>query len=193
MAQILKQEITKFVNLTEEQIHDFSDAFTIKNIPKKKYVLQSGEICRFEGFVIKGLFKIYHINDLGKEHIIYFASEGWWLLDAKSFYSQTPSELYMQAIEDSEVLMINKADKEKIIDRIPELNKMYRLVLEHITATLQNRFIVKSGKTAEERYTEFLETFPQLNNRLTNIQIAAYLDIAHETVSKIRNSITKGK
>ncbi len=172
---------------------DFCGLFQKKSIKKKEFLLREGEICKFEGFVTKGLFRVYHIDNNGFEQVLYFAIENWWITDMDSFTNEKPSNLYIEALEDSEVLLISKKDKEFAYENLPKIEKLFRIMTQKTHIALQRRIIDNLSKTADQRYIDFIEKYPQLFQRLTNLHIAAYLGISHEFLSKIRkkNSIKK--
>ena len=111
MKELLKQNITNHIALSDEEMEIFCDLFRPKTILKKDFLLRKGEICKFEGFVTKGLFRVFHIDNNGDEQILYFAIENWWVADIDSFTNEQPSQLFIEALEDSEVLLISKKDK----------------------------------------------------------------------------------
>ena len=151
--------------------------------------MREGEVCKFEGFVTKGLFRVYHIDNNGFEQVLYFAQENWWIADIDSFTNEKPSQLYIQALEDSEVLLISKKDREFAFNNIPKIEKLFRIMTQKTHIALQRRMIDNLSKTANQRYIDFIEKYPKLFQRLTNVQIAAYLGISHEFLSKIRRKI----
>jgi CRP-like cAMP-binding protein len=189
MTELLKQNIASHVFLSEKETESFCDLFEQKLIKKKSFLLREGEVCRFEGFVTKGIFRIYHIDKTGAEQILYFAIENWWITDIDSFTTEKPSQLFIEALEDSEVLLISKKDKEFAYENLPKIEKLFRVMTQKTHVALQRRMIDNLGKTADQRYLDFTEKYPQLHQRLSNLQIAAYLGISHEFLSKIRNKI----
>ncbi|CAM4255085.1 Crp/Fnr family transcriptional regulator [Flavobacterium terrigena] len=189
MIDFLKQNITKHISLSDKELTDFCSLFQSKIIKKKSFLLREGEICKFEGIVIKGLFRVYHIDNNGFEQVLYFAMENWWITDMDSFTNEKPSHLYIEALEDSEVLLISKQDKEFAYTNISKIEKLFRVMTQKTHIALQRRMIDNLSKTADQRYAEFIEKYPQLYQRLTNLQIAAYLGISHEFLSKIRKKI----
>ena len=122
---------------------------------------------------------------------MYFAIEDWWVADVDSFTNSKPSQLNIQALENSEVLLISKQNKEKLYQEIPEIEKLFRIMSQKNLVALQRRMIDNLSKTADQRYLDFLAKYPKITQRLTNIQIAAYLGVSPEFVSKIRRKITK--
>jgi len=193
MTKQIKQNIVKHIALSEEETEAFCSLFHQKLIGKKSFLLRAGEVCRFEGFVNKGLFRVYHIDQSGFEQILYFATENWWITDIDSFTNGIPSQLYIEAIEDSEVLLISKKDKEFAYSNLPKIEKLFRVMTQKTHVALQRRMIDNLSKTADQRYLDFMEKYPEIFQRLSNLQIAAYLGISHEFLSKIRKKIAGKK
>jgi len=189
MTELLKQNIARHISLSENEIASFCNLFQQKLIKKKNFLLREGEVCKFEGFVTKGIFRVYHIDKSGAEQILYFAIENWWITDIDSFTTETPSQLFIEALEDSEVLLISKKDKEFAYTNLPQIEKLFRVMTQKTHVALQRRMIDNLSKTADQRYLDFIEKYPQLHQRLSNLQIAAYLGISHEFLSKIRNKL----
>jgi len=189
MTELLKQNIAQHISLSENETEAFCNLFQQKLIKKKSFLLREGEVCKFEGFVTKGTFRVYHIDKRGAEQILYFAIENWWITDIDSFTNEKPSQLFIEALEDSEVLLISKKDKEFAYANLPQIEKLFRVMTQKTHVALQRRMIDNLSKTADQRYLDFIEKYPQLHQRLSNLQIAAYLGISHEFLSKIRNKI----
>ncbi|SHJ73951.1 cAMP-binding domain of CRP or a regulatory subunit of cAMP-dependent protein kinases [Reichenbachiella agariperforans] len=193
MTELLKQNILNHITLSPKEIDSFCNLFNQKEVQKKHFLLREGQLCKFEGFVIKGLFRVYHVDSNGFEQVLYFAKENWWITDIDSFTNEKPSQLYIQALENSEVLLISKKDKEFSYNNIPEIEKLFRVMTQKTHIALQRRMIDNLSKTADQRYLDFIEKHPNLFQRLTNLQIAAYLGISHEFLSKIRRKIASKK
>ena len=190
---IFEQNIAKHIALTELETAGFCSLFKPKKVKKKDFILRAGQVCKFEAFVTKGLFRVYHIDQNGFEQVLYFAMEDWWITDMDSFTNQRPSQLFIEALEDSEVLLISKKDKEFAYENIPTIEKLFRIMTQKTHIALQRRMIDNLSKTADQRYIDFIEKYPGLSQRLSNIQIAAYLGISHEFLSKIRKKISLKK
>ncbi|MCH3885991.1 Crp/Fnr family transcriptional regulator [Tenacibaculum aquimarinum] len=189
MTELLTQNILNHITLSKKELDNFCNLFNQKKVQKKHFLMREGDICKFEGFVTKGLFRVYHIDSNGFEQVLYFAQENWWITDIDSFTNETPSQLYIQALEESEVLLISKKDKEFAYINIPKIEKLFRVMTQKTHIALQRRIIDNLSKTADQRYIDFIEKYPTLFQRLTNVQIAAYLGISHEFLSKIRRKI----
>jgi CRP-like cAMP-binding protein len=162
-----------------------------KNIKRRQFILQEGDVCRYYTFVISGCFKMYEVDKNGIDHIIQFASENEWIVEIGSFYSNKPSRLYIEAIEPSSVLQIEKPNLLYLYTNFPKFDRNFRVIIENKVVDLENRVLQTISSTAEERYQSFLEQYPKLSNRLPNTQIASYLGITPEFLSKIRNNIAK--
>lgn len=193
MTDILKQNISKHISLSEKELSDFCSLFKSKTIKKKEFLLRERETCKFEGFVTKGLFRVFHIDSNGFEQVLYFAIENWWITDIDSFTNEIPSQLFIEALEDSEVLLISKKDKKFAYENLPKIEKLFRVMTQKTHVALQRRMIDNLSKTADQRYLDFIGKYPQLHQRLSNLQIAAYLGISHEFLSKIRKKISLKK
>lgn len=190
LYELLKENIKKYTRFSDEELKTYCSYFKPKSVSKKEFLLKQGEKCGFEGFVTKGCFRLFSIDQEGDEHVLYFAATDWWITDVDSFTNQTPAYLSIQALEDSEVLVIGKADKERLYNEMPKVEKLFRIMTQKTLVALQRRLIQNHRFTAEERYDYFISTYPEIARKLTNRQIAAYLGITHEFVSKIRKKIS---
>ncbi|WP_326983399.1 Crp/Fnr family transcriptional regulator [Chryseobacterium sp. MYb264] len=193
MFEKLYQNISLRVRFSEEEFKHFSAPFEHKKFKKREVVLSEGEYCLFEGFVISGCFKVYFLNEEGFEQTLYFAVENWWIVDLDSLINNVPSTLNIEALEDSEVLMISKKEKNRLYETMPQVEKLFRIMNQQTSISLQRRILSLMNKTADRRYLEFLEKYPTLEQRLTQQQVASYLGISHEFLSKIRKRIVLGR
>lgn len=154
-------------------------------------LLRAGEVCKFEGFVNKGCFRIYYLDEKGLESVLYFAIEGWWITDIDSFTNQTASILNIEALEDSEVLLITYPYKNALYEELPKVEKLYRIMTQKTHTALQRRMISSISKTADERYLEFIAKYPFMEQRLSQQNLAGYLGISPEFMSKIKKKIAR--
>ena len=193
MKELLLKNTANHISFTALEEQQFLNLFNTRHIKKKDFLLREGEICTFEGFVNKGLFKTFHYDERGFEQILNFPMEDWWVGDIDSFTNQRPSQYSIQALEDSEIFFINKEDKEWLYVNVPKVEKLFRIMSQKALISLHRRLSENLKKTADQRYLDFVESRPKLAQRLTNLQIAAYLGISHELVSKIRSKFSTKK
>jgi CRP-like cAMP-binding protein len=193
MFELLRKNIEKHLTISDEDFRQFTAPFYLQKLAKKQFLLREGQICKFEGFVNKGCLRVYYLDEHGLERVLYFAVEGWWVTDIDSFTNNVPSILNIEALEDSEVLLITQPYKQALYEQLPFVEKLFRIMTQKTHVALQRRMISSLGKTADERYLEFIEKYPQLEQRLTQQQVASYLGISHEFLSKIRKKLSRLK
>jgi CRP-like cAMP-binding protein len=175
--------------LTSRELELFHSYLKPAMVKKRSFLLQQGEVCRFEAYILKGCLKKYYIDSQGNEVILQFAVEDWWISDIASFTEQKPSNLYIQALEDTELLMIDHHSKEKLFSLIPSLERVFRLMVQRSYSVLESRFYATIAHSAEERYQDFLERYPDIPNRVPQSQIASYLGITPESLSRIKSKM----
>jgi len=158
---------------------------------KKQFALQHGEICEYFYFVVRGCLRLYKVDNEGVYHIMQFATENYWILDLTSFHKKQPALMNIDALEDTVVLRITYADLIDLYVKAPKFDRIFRVLLENHFMLQQQRMLQLFSSTAEERYQLFLQTYPHLLNRLSQVQIAAYLGITPEFLSRIRGRLAK--
>ena len=189
----LRSAILKHAFFTEQEATAFCGAFKACNYLAKDYLLRAEELCSFEGFVVKGCLRVFSLDAKGGEHVLYFATEGWWVGDIDSFTTGRPSWLSIQALEDTVVLQVTKTDKQRLYAEIQSTEKLFRVLAQRAFVALQRRMLAALSQNADERYVAFVEKYPSLEQRLTQQQVAAYLGISHEFLSKIRKRLSQKK
>lgn len=182
---------SKYVPLKEPELEELKKITVHRNIKRRQFILQEGDVCRHYTFVVAGLFKMYMVDNSGKEHNLQFAVENNWIADIGSFHSDLPSELYIEAIEPSTIIQINKPDLLSLYTRFPTFDRNFRVLVENAFVSLQKRMLQNISSTAEERYINFLESYPELFNRISNVQVASYLGITPEFLSAIRKKLSQ--
>lgn len=193
MFQEIDKHLTRCSNFTADQLELFHSRLKTKNIHKKMFLLRQGEICKFEAYIVKGCVKKYYIDDNGDEVILQFAVEDWWISDIGSFSEQKPSNLFIEALEDTELLVIDYESKEFLYHAIPQMERVFRLMLQRSYVVLESRLYATVSHTAEARYLDFIKRYPSIPQRVPQLQIASYLGITPESLSRIRSNLNKKK
>ena len=181
----------QFFPLNEADITALSTSFTARNIKRRQFILQQDDVCKYYSFVISGCFKTYGVDFKGAEHNLQFTIANDWVTDLTSFYDEKPSKLYIEAIEPSVILQIKKADLLHLFIHYPTFDRNFRIITERKYIALQERILSNISTTAQDRYLGFLSQYPELARRLPNTQIASYLGITPEFLSRIRKQIIK--
>ncbi|RYY57526.1 MAG: Crp/Fnr family transcriptional regulator [Chitinophagaceae bacterium] len=160
--------------------------FTRKQLRKKQYFLQEGDVCKYYGFILKGAMRQYTVDDKGAEHIVQLAVENWWVGDRESYVFATPSAYNIDAWEDTELLIITRKDVIELAERCPAFIETTRLMDERNNIANQRRITSSISAPAEKRYTDFLECYPNLVERFPQHVIASYLGISKDTLSRVK-------
>jgi len=181
----------RLIPLNQKEKALVSRKFHLRLYRKRQYVLQEGDVCSQFYFVVRGCLRLYKIDLQGNAHILQFATENYWINDLGSFHGIKPSAMNIDALEDTVVLHISHEDLILLYIEAPKFDRIFRVLLENSFIRLQERLIQNISSTAEERYQTFLETYPNLSNRLSQIQIAAFLGITPEFLSRLRNRQSK--
>jgi len=182
---------SKLLPLDSDEIEAVKTAFIERKIKRRQFILQEGEVCKLNTFVVEGCFRMYFVDERGKEHNIQFAVENWWIGDIGSFHSEEPSKLYIEAIENSVVLQIKKQDQLDLFENYPKFNQIFRVFTENALVAFQRRVLQNISSTAEERYLDFVKRYPYFLNRISNVQIASFLGVTPEFLSTIRKKLVK--
>ncbi|MCC7245742.1 MAG: Crp/Fnr family transcriptional regulator [Saprospiraceae bacterium] len=185
-TELLLAYFQKFLPFEKEEQELITTRVTSRKVKRRQVILQEGFVCRHYSFVAKGCFKMYGVDARGTAHNIQFAAENDWIADIGSFHSRKPSQLFIKAIEPSEIIQIEQQDLYFLYLNIPKLDRIFKVIVENKFVELQNRLLQSFSSNADERYLSFLEQYPHLSNRLPNTQIASYLGITPEFLSKIR-------
>jgi len=183
----------KLISLSKEEKDFVTQYFHPRLFRKRQYILQEGNICNQMYFVVRGCLRMYKIDDEGNTHLLQFAAENYWINDLGSFYSEKPSELNIDALEDTMVLQVSHDDLISLYTKAPKFHRIFRVLIENSYVSLQKRLLQTISSTAEDRYQYFLETYSHLANRLSQTQIASFLGITPEFLSRLRNKLSKQK
>ena len=193
MNQLLIDNIEKHIQLSENEKSLFLSYVTNKKINKRDYFLQVGEVCIYSAFVLSGCLRSYLIDDNGFERMLQFAIEDWWMTDMVSFVSQKPGNIAIDAVENTEVALISRRDQLELFDRCPKFERYFRIITEKRIGSYQERIMENISLPAAERYDNFVKRYPKFIQRFPQNQIAAYLGITPEFLSKIRHQSSQKK
>ncbi|WP_010253424.1 Crp/Fnr family transcriptional regulator [Myroides injenensis] len=191
MFEILLSHIQLKVELSEIDKGLLKTFFTSKKLRKGQYLLQQGQVCRDLAFVSKGVLKSYLLDDKGTENINLLGWEGWWVSDFQSFVYQEPAIFDIEAVEPCELLLISRENYERMMDRIPLMEKYFRILFERSLATKDRSLISSNAFSAEEKYNQLLANYPAILDRIPQYLLASYVGVTPETFSRIKNKKNK--
>jgi CRP-like cAMP-binding protein len=190
MNQIL-ENISKIVDLTPDEELRFLSKLETKQYKAKFIILHAGEVCKYSYFVNSGLLRSFNINDHIVEHVLSFACEGWWIGDMYSLLSQKPGNLFIEVLEDAEVVLLSKENQEILYQEIPKLERFFRILTENSLVAHQERLMDNLSLSAEERFEKFCEKYPTLIQKVPQKQIASYIGVTPEFFSKMKSKLLR--
>ena len=193
MFEVLFAYFERNFIVTAEDITLIKSVFLSKTIMKGEFLLREGEVPKYGAFVCKGFLRSYFIDNKGKEHIIQFAPENWWISAKPDGSQQAPSSVFIDAIEDSEILLIDRAGHITMMEKIPGYAALFLAGIQKRGEAKEKRIVHSLAATAEERYNDFLQTYPGIVQRVPQHMLASYLGVTPETVSRIRRKAMSKK
>lgn len=191
MFDQLYKSLQEHVSLSNEEWEMCKNNFRPKRMLKRQFLLQEGDVCRELAFVEKGALYSYTIDSKGNQHVIRFAFEGWWMANLQSFFTGEPTTLNIEVLEDSELLMLDRKNHQKLLDEIPAYERYHRIIVQNAYVALQQRAENALGLTAEEKYSRLIEQNPEFMNRVPLNLVASYLGMSPETLSRVRGQMSK--
>ena len=187
--QPLISHISQYIELSNGDIDNISAHVSHRRYLKGQYLVQQGDVCKHESFVVRGCLKTFRIDRDGQEHVLRFAIENWWAADLGSFVNQTPANYNVQCLEPTEVIQITHQDIELLYQLVPKLERFFRIIIQNAYVASENRVIRNFSMTAKERYLDFQQQYPNIERRVPQYLVASYLGITKEFLSKIRNQL----
>jgi CRP-like cAMP-binding protein len=181
--------IAERVQLSEDEKQLIAEAYVVKKLKRKEMLFEQGQHCQLEAFVLSGSFRIFYVDSRGLEHVLYFAFPDWWVGDIASFYSGEPAGLNAQALEESTVLTIDPKCKEALFDKVPSLERLFRTITQKHLTVVQKRLLLSYSASAAERYQELLKRSPGIEQLVPQHQIASYLGILPESLSRLKKQL----
>ena len=181
--------ISRYIDLTSDEVDVLMSKFKMRKYLKGQYVVQQGDVCQFESFVVKGCLKTFHIDQNGLEHVVMLAVENWWCADLGSFITQTNADYNVQCLEHTEVLQISYDSLIQLYNDVPKMERFFRFIIQNAYVAAQKRIVLNLSQSAKERYLHFSKTYPEIERRVPQYLIASYLGMTKEFLSKIRQEI----
>ena len=189
--QSIIQNIAKHVSLTPDEQNLFLSKAETKIFKAKTILLSAGELSNETYFVNSGILRSFNINDNIIEHVLHFACEGWWIGDMYSYISEKPGNLFIEVLEDAEIVMLSKENHQELYQKIPKLERFFRILAENSLVAHQERLMDNLSLTAEERFEKFCFKYPTLLQRIPQKQIASYIGVTPEFFSKMKAKMLK--
>lgn len=178
-----------YIDLKPEDVSFLKSKITVRKYLKGQYIVQQGDVCKYECFVLSGCTKTFYIDKEGQEHILMFSIEDWWTSDMGSFITQTPADFNVQCLENSELVMFSFDVIEDLYAGIPKLERFFRQIIERAFVASQKRIVRNFSLSAKEQYLYFREQYPLIEQRIPQYMIASYLGITKEFLSKIKSQL----
>ena len=189
--QSILENIAKHVSLTPEEETLFLSKTETKQFKAKSILLSAGEVANCTYFVNSGILRSFNINDNIIEHVLHFACEGWWIGDMYSYISEKPGNLFIEVLEDAEVVIITKENHQELYQEIPKLERFFRILTENSLVANQERLMDNLSLTAEERFEKFCAKYPTLIQKVAQKQIASYIGVTPEFFSKMKSKMLR--
>ena len=191
MSQLLKQQIEQYTPLSSEEFEYILSHFVAKKLKKHQFLVQENDIVNNDYFVINGCLKGYHLDNQGKEYILQFALQNWWITDFQAYFNQTKATINIDCIEDSELLCLSLINREKLCSEMHKIEHFFRKKSNAGYVALQQRILTMLNNNPKERYEKLLHQNPILFQKVPKKLIASYLGVSRETLSRFNSTSKK--
>jgi CRP-like cAMP-binding protein len=191
MFEIFAAYLREKAGVTDEDLKLVERYTTLKKLRRRQYLLQEGDICHHHCFIAKGCMRMYRLSSDGAEHVLKFGIENWWISDAESFNNSTPSNFYIDALEDSVLYLVEKEDFNKLMKEISKLQAWKEFMDAKSYDASQKRILSNISYTAEEKYENFIKSYPEFYQRVPLHMVASFLGVSRETLSRVRTKYAK--
>ena len=186
MIAALATYVRNYIDISDQEVQLFYKYLTTKKIKKKEFLLEEGKICKSRYFIISGCLRSYYIDEKGVERILNFGIDRWWFTNYNSLINQSPSENFIQAVEDCEILELNENCFEDLSAKLPKIDRLFRLIMEKTHIAHMNKIKYTRSLSGEDLYKHFILANPKFAQRVPQYMIASYLGLSPEFVSKVR-------
>jgi len=187
MLHPLRQHLEQITPLSDDEFEYILSHFTRKRVRRYQFLIEEAEPVPYEFFVVQGCLKAFNIDRNGKEHILQFALEGWWISDYQAFFNQGPATMLLSSLEEGELLAISLANRNKLCAEMHKIEHFFRLKITAGFIAMQQRILASMNLNVQERYEKLLKLYPDLAQRVPKQDIAAYLGVTRETLSRLRS------
>ncbi|MDJ1482224.1 Crp/Fnr family transcriptional regulator [Cytophagaceae bacterium YF14B1] len=181
----LRQHIEEVIAVTDEEFEHIKTFFTPRRVKKHQYLIQDGDQANFEYLIMAGIFRMFYLDDDGKEHIVQFAGENWWMSDYQAYFYQKQARLNIVCMEDGEVLCMKLQGRETLAADLHKMEHFFRVKLTRGYVAQQQRIISLLSSTPQQRYEEFNHLYPHMTQKIPKKYIAEYLGVSRETLSRL--------
>lgn len=192
-TELILKNVARHIVLDKNEETFFLSLLEPQSIKRKTLYLEAGKPCKHSAFVVDGALRSFTVDQDGKEHILSFAVADWWISDMYSLLSERPAILNIEAIADSQVLLLSRHNQQVLYERVPKFERFFRILIENALVANQQRLIDNMSSTAEERYIRFINKYPIIPSCVPQHNIASYLGITPEFLSKIRSRLARRK
>lgn len=186
MFKSILQNISEHIVLETEEANYFTELLSIKEVPKRTFILREGQVCNYLSYIHSGAFRVYYLDENLRELTVKFATTDSWVTDMYCFLNHKPANLYIEAIDESCIYQLTAKNMENLLHDVPKFEKFFRILSQNAYTREQFRTIENLSLSAEERYDSFLKTYPQIIKVATQKQIASYLGITPEFLSALK-------
>ncbi len=183
--------LQSYVQLNDQEVSHLVEVLVERTYLKGQYIVQEGDICNTQNYILSGMVRTYYLDRSGTEYIIAFGQEHWWAGDLGSFITQTPADFNVQCLENTTVVQIPKDQLEDLYLKIPKIERFFRLIIQSAYVSAQKRIVRNFSLSAKERYLLFVAEYPTIVQRVPQYMIASYLGITKEFLSNLRSQIAK--
>ena|SRR5690554_3124599 len=181
----LRRHIEEITAITDEEFEQIKPFFTIRKVLKNQYLIQQGGEAKYEFLIIRGIFRVFYLDENGKEHIVQFATKNWWMSDYIAYFNQKQANMNVLCMEAGEVLSLTLEGREKLAMTFPKMEHFFRVKLTNGYLSLQQRIISLLSSNPQQRYEEFANNYPNLIQKVPKKYIAEYLGVSRETLSRL--------